>query len=130
MMFKNTVSKPYVKTVEVGRAHYDEESRVLFLKHQWGLEPTAYDVKIVNEDGRLVYKGVEIEPNLEDELFLFLIFIRRCSERFDINGNRLTGFLETWQWNLAINEIRDLASLSQKDYVVAIARQAKVNWSV
>lgn len=118
-MAYDLIKQPKVLEILEGETHYIEEDRILFLRYPWGLEPLAYECDIVVENDQLVYKGIEIEGDVSDIVFLFLSLVRRCSDRFDIDGTRLTGFLETWQWAIAIQEIKDIASLKSKDYVIA-----------
>jgi hypothetical protein len=123
-MAKYKLEKPYSFEVPVGDTHY--EDGILFLKYDYGMEPIAYDVKEEPVDGIPTYVGLEIEPELNDLFFLFILFVRKCSDRYDITtGSSMTGFLETWQWVLAFNEIKDLASLQSKDYVIAVSRQGE-----
>ena len=125
-MAKYKLEKPHAFEIPVGETHY--EDGILFLKYDYGMEPIAYDVEEEMVDNVPTYVGMEIEPELDNLFFLFILFVRKCSDRYDIvTGSVMTGFLETWQWVLAFNEIRDLASLQSKDFVIAVSRQGKHN---
>ncbi len=124
------LKKPIAKELKEGETYYDESSKIMFLKFAWGLEPIAYDVEKTYIDGDPQYSGIEIETSKDDLYFLFILFVRKVSDRYNNEGSQLTGFLETFQYGAALNELRNIASMTNKDCVLAISRQGECSCSV
>jgi len=124
----NLPKQPKIKEIKEGDIYYDEESRILFLKYPWGLEPIKRECDELDLGDEIEYVGIDIEPNIEDVYYVFVLFVRKCSDRYNTNGKRICGFLEDFQWNIAFKMIRDIATIKGRDQMIAAARQGGKSW--
>lgn len=120
-----SLAPPEPLELDVGDLYYDEKEKILFSKMSHGLEPyLIFCDEIVTAEGT-EYRGEEIPQDRNNAYYLLCRFARRCGDRFDkTTGQRLNGFLETWQWGSLINFTKAAARVKPADFLQAIARQA------
>lgn len=126
-----SLAPPEPLELDVGDLYYDEKEKILFSKMSHGLEPyLIFCDEVVTAEGT-EYRGEEIPQDRNNAYYLLCRFARRCGDRFDkTTGQRLNGFLETWQWGSLINFTKAVARVKPADFLQAIARQAGKHWLV
>lgn len=124
------VQKPDFANLEEGDLYYEPDFRMLFVKKAHGLEPYMYDCDEVPTIDGYDYAGTQIPMDRNNIYYLFARYVRRCSDRFDkYSGQRLPGFLETWQSFTTFKILGGCMRLKSENFLIAIARQGGKSFS-
>lgn len=102
--------------------YYNPRFRILFTKIKNRYEPTLIDCDEVEIEDCIRYEGVRISKN--SIYYAFILFVRECTDRFDkTSGLPEPGFLEFFQWYIALQSIKCAMNLKSEDGLLAVARQ-------
>jgi hypothetical protein len=104
---------------------YLKEYGIIFIKNSKGkFEPLYYNV---NEDTR---EGTEVKRG--DIIYDFVMFVRYAEGSMNKRtGKRnMSGYLDIYQWVMAIQSIIKAVDFKSEMMMIAIPRQAKQFWSV